>query len=262
MSLRRALGFVAGPVVAAVLLSAGPGCESQDEKDARAERARSAGQLARLLRTRQCVDCQIDARLVGGDLQGITLDGTVLRGDLQRANLRGARIIDSSLGGNLTGADLREASVHKVSFNVYDGQLAGARLDGLDLRTTRFADSTDWSGASLVGANLEGLSFVGAGGRHKRGEPHHLLDVRSGGAFMRGTDLRQANLQGAGLSMVDLREADLRGADLRGASMPEAADLAGAKLEGAIAPNGEVCGDGSVGVCKTKRGHQPPWRER
>ncbi|HKO93257.1 MAG TPA: pentapeptide repeat-containing protein, partial [Polyangiaceae bacterium] len=118
--------------------------------------------MARLLRTKECVHCYIvDVDLRGHDLRGVKLEDTALHGNLRGANLTGARIMRSSLGGDLSGIDLREAKVFELSLNVANGRLSGARLDGLDLRTMRRSECTDWTGASLRGANLQALKFGG-----------------------------------------------------------------------------------------------------
>lgn len=227
--------------------------ESLPERDARERRERSERDLARLLKTRVCVRCRIyGANLVGRDLRGIKLHHSVLNGNLQRADLRGARVNDSSIGGDLRGLDLRGATAQAMEFRPGNGLMAGARLDELDLRSTRFSEDTDWRGAVLAGANLAGLNFGIWGG------PRRRMEVPKG--CLKGADLRGANLAGAWLSFTDLRDADLRGADLREANLPESDHVVGANFEGAIAPNGKPCAPTSIGRCITGKREQPPWR--
>lgn len=96
--------MIFGRAIASILLIAAASacassCESEKEKSAREEKARSERHLARLLRTKECVHCDIsDAQLRGRDLRGIKLEQTALHGDLRGANLTGARIINSALG--------------------------------------------------------------------------------------------------------------------------------------------------------------------
>jgi uncharacterized protein YjbI with pentapeptide repeats len=260
MIFRRALAYCFPLSLFAALSACAPSCESPKEKAAREEKARSDRHLARLLRTKECVHCNIvDADLRGRDLRGVKLENTALHGDLRGANLTGARIMSSDLGGDLSGIDLREAKVFELSLSVTNGRLAGARLDGLDLRTMRWSECVDWSGVSLRGANLQALSFGGTCGTYNRGESSNPLGVGSGGAVLRGADLRDTNLSHAWLREADLRDTDLRGANLAEARMPPAESLTGAKLEGAVGPNGVTCLPGSVGRCLIKRHSQPPW---
>lgn len=235
-------------------------CESQREREERVIFEKSEADLERLLETRACEDCQIyRAELAGKDLRGITLRRSVLDGNLRNADLRGAQMFDSGLGGDLRGVNLRGAHLNDVQLTPGEGLMAGARLDGLDLHTVAFADYTSWNYAVLRGTNLQDVSFAGHRGPHGRGDPRHPLDAPTGGATMRGVDLRDSNLRGAWLRQSDLTNADLRGADLQDANLPPAEDITGAKLEGAIAPNGLPCLGGSVGKCITKQGAQPPW---
>jgi uncharacterized protein YjbI with pentapeptide repeats len=251
-------------IASILLIAAGsacaPSCENEKEKTAREAKARSDRHLARLLRTKECVGCYIvDADLRGRDLRGIKLENTFLHGDLSGANLTGARMLKSELGGNLSGIDLREAKVFELFLGVQNGQLAGARLDGLDLRTMGSSACVDWTGVSLRGANLQALKFGGMCGTYNHVKSSNPLGVGTGGAVLRRADLRDANLSNAWLREADLREADLRGANLAEARMPPAESLVGAKLEGAIGPNGATCLEGSLGRCLIKRHSQPPW---
>jgi uncharacterized protein YjbI with pentapeptide repeats len=237
--------------------------ETEDERDARERAARSVTDLERLLKTRTCEECQIyGAELAGKDLRGITLRHSVLDGNLRNADLRGAHIDRATLSGDLRGVDLRGAKLFEPAFTPREGLLAGARMDGGDLHTVRFADYTSWNYAILRGANLQDVSFAGHSGPHGRGDPRHPLDAPTGGATMRGVDLRDANLRGSWLRQADLTNADLRGADLTDADLPPAEDIVGAQFEGAIAPDGLPCLAGSVGRCITKKGKQPPWLDR
>lgn len=262
MTFRRSIAFCLALSLAFGLSACASSCESPKEKEAREEKARSDRHLARLLRTKECVHCYIvHADLRGRDLRGIKLEDSALHGDLRGANLSGARIMRSSLGGDLSGIDLRGANVFELSFSVTNGRFAGARLDGLDLRTMRRSECTDWTGASLRGANLQALKFGGMCGTHNHVASGNPLGVGYGGTVLRRADLRDANLSYASLAVADLRGADLRGANLWEAGMPQTDDLAGAKLEGAIGPNGVTCLPGSVGRCLIKRHSQPPWLE-
>ena len=239
------------------------GCENAAQREKREAQERSERELAVLLKTRKCTDCYIvNADLRGRDLRGIKLHDTFLHGNLRGADLRGAEIVESGLGGELREIDLRQAKINALSLTPRTGLLAGARFDELDLRTIRFPDYTDWSYAILRGANIEGVEFIGQSGPHGRIAPRHPLDAPSGGAVMKGVNLREARAARAWFMMVDLRNADLRGADLRDTHMPDAKGVAGAKFDGAIAPNGLTCLPGSTGHCLTGDGEQPPWRER
>ncbi len=64
-----------------------------------------------------------------------------------------------------------------------------------------------------------------------------------------GADLSGADLTNANLGSVDLTDADLRNADLDGAHL--SGTMEGADLRGACGPGGMVCGEDSIGKCKT-----------
>jgi hypothetical protein len=114
------------------------------------------------------------------------------------------------------GADLQGATLA-------NGVLTNARLTGA--RLTR---------ANLSGANLAYADFVGADLSYAQ-----LKKARMTGTNLRNADLGYANLDGADLSY----------ADLTGAVLGEAI-LMGAVLDRAIWPDGTVCGEGSVGICR------------
>jgi uncharacterized protein YjbI with pentapeptide repeats len=161
--------------------------------------------------------------LKGANLRGLRLAGLRADGlDLEEADLR-----ESSLAGvkwkgcilrdarlddaDFTDAvlrlcDLDQARATKATFarvRLENSTARGARFDGADLTGAVLTD-TDFSRASLRGANLEGVSASGA-------------DLR--GADLRGARLLDAVLTDSDLRGADLTDADLRGADLRGADL-------------------------------------------
>jgi uncharacterized protein YjbI with pentapeptide repeats len=229
--------------------------ESAELKEARLEReahdrayeAGKARDFAKLKQTGSCEGCNLygtkwsAAQLRGANLRGANLGG----GNCQGADLREADLRQASLGTDLSGADLRGAQIEETSFS--GAILKGTRMDGLDLRTIRFADGTDWSGAILRGADLRGVSFFGSHGDLHRTKPASIVHVGNGGTALVGTDLREADLRDASFISCNLQRADLRGADLRGTEL--AADLAGADLTGAKRTDNQVCGAGSIGKC-------------
>ncbi|HVZ37321.1 MAG TPA: pentapeptide repeat-containing protein [Polyangiaceae bacterium] len=203
----------------------------------------------RLLQTKECQDCMlVEIELSGADLRGARLRGALLKGNLRGVDLRDADLEHAELSGDLQGADLRGAETKDLT--IANAKLAKARLDGLDLRDLRWADTTDWSYAILRGANLDNVSFVGSSGSRHRREPGSFFDVPVGGTSLRGADLRDASLRNAGLSLCDLRDADLRGADLRDAGLPSwPPDRENANLAGALGPWDIRCADPSLGEC-------------
>lgn len=183
-----------------------------------------ADQLRALLNGRRTAR---DLVFKGADLRGIRLatlraDGLDLaEADLRASSLnevkwKGCILRDALLdGADFTDAvlrlcDLDQARATKAIFvqaRLENCTARGARFDGADMTGAVLTD-TDFSRASLRGANLEGVS--------------------ASGADFRGADLREARLLNAKVTDVDLRGADLTDADLQGA------DLRGADLRGTV----------------------------
>ncbi len=101
---------------------------------------------------------------------------------------------------------------------------------------------TDFSQATLTGADLSGADLAGATFEQASMAGADLADVSAAGADLSQVDLSGDSLRGAvlpdaDLSQDQLRQADLAGADLQGAQLDQAdttrADLAGADLQGA-----------------------------
>jgi len=139
---------------------------------------------------------------------------------------------------------------------LYGADLAGAGLGGADLSGANLA-AASLRGANLAGANLIATSLAGA----------DLSLVDLSGAVLRQADLsgavlREANLTGADLTYwVNLTGADLSGAVLTGADLSPGSQylsgailtgavLTGADLGGAIMPDGKICLEPSIGVCR------------
>lgn len=157
----------------------------------------------------------VGLRADGLDLEEADLRESVLRGvkwkgcSLRDAHLDAADLTDAILRlCDLEGA--RASGAAFVRARIENCTARGARFDGADLTEAVLTD-TDFSRASLHGANLEG--------------------VEASGADFRGTDLRGATLRNAVLVDSDLRGADLTDADLTGA------DLRGADLRGVVGEN-------------------------
>lgn len=119
-------------------------------------------------------------------------------------------------------------------------------------------------GVSWAGCNLSSASLVGANLSNANLKAAQLVATNLSGADLTYADLSQANLQranlanatllGANLNGADLSRSNLSGADLRyavltGATL-EAADMTGASLVKATWPDGRVCAEGSIGVCR------------
>ena len=69
-------------------------------------------------------------------------------------------------------------------------------------------------------------------------------------ARLSGIDLSGANLRGASLIGATMRNATLRNVNFYGARI-KGIDFSGADLSGATWSDGRVCGEGSIGYCKT-----------
>ena len=182
---------------------------------------------------RECLDHQRTARDLtlraasfrGIDLAGLRADGLNLEeADLRQSRLTAARWKSCNLhDARLDAADLTDAVLRLcdlegarasgaifVRARIENCTARGARFDNADLTEAVLTD-TDFSRASLHGANLEG--------------------VEASGADFRGADLRGARLRNAVLVDSDLRGTDLTGADLTGA------DLRGADIRGVVGEN-------------------------
>jgi uncharacterized protein YjbI with pentapeptide repeats len=105
---------------------------------------------------------------------------------------------------------------------------------GLDLRGQLFA-MADLSASIFDGADLQDLDLWKA-------------DLH--GSFFRHANMVHVFLTGANLRGADLQDADLSHAFLFRAKT-EGANFAGANLAGARWTTGELCGPGSIGVCKS-----------
>ena len=142
-------------------------------------------------------------------------------------------------GCRLYGADLRSEDLTGADLN-------SANLSGADLSSANLSGAL-LSGTYLVGANLSGANLSGA----------NLRSARMYNANLSHANLSFANLTyWADLSRANLSWADLTGADLSpgsqylsGANLT-GADLTGTILNGAIMPDGRVCNDNSIGVCR------------
>lgn len=221
-----------------------------------------------LLKTKRCEGCQLGSvemsgkdlrgaalhkaslhgNLRGVDLRGADLRDAYLKGDLRGADLRGAKLDQAQLTGDFEGADLRGVSLRDA--RLLRSRFARARLEGVDLRSVRGAESSDFSYAILRGTTLESVSFVGTEGEWRRPKSQGWAHVPTGGTSLRGADLREANLRSAILSRCDLRDADLRGANLTDAVLPVIAeDMENAKFGGAVGPWGLRCAESSLHRC-------------
>lgn len=176
-------------------------------------------------------------RYIHRSFHGSELAGKDLRGVyLWHSDLMGARFYES----DLRGASLRRCVLFGTDFS-------GARLDGVNLTSAAYDETTRWPpgfdpkahGARLIAARSD------CRGVRMTRRQLALRDLR--GADLRGAELSEAQLQGTVLRGADLRgaalwktdfvDADLRGADLRGARISRCsfkrARLAGARLAGA-----------------------------
>lgn len=223
-------------------------CKSPEEEQRSAELRASRPFIEQLERTNACPGCDIKwadftgKNFAGADLRsaqlwmvvapdsnfrGANLTGGSLFGQLQRADLRDMIVHDGGVSGELDGADLR-GSVFSGYARLMPRSARGTRMDGLDLRTNMGMDSSNWSGASLRGANLRGLVMNGMSGSYKRiAAVPSRLEAGYGGSRWTGADLRDADLRDTSFNSCDLSNADLRGALLEGAR------LSGANLQGA-----------------------------
>ncbi len=189
--------------------------------------------------------------LCGVNLEGAVLDGVNLpRARFWGANLKGARFMRADLTGssfyqaNLDGAVFDHASLSQTHFagaslratRLVDCTLEGSHFCSQPHDFPKAADLTglvaqrawlrgcDFSGASLVGANLEyaDLDHVGA------------IRTDFTDANMLGVNLRESNLEGAKLVRAQLQNAVLASASLCDADLSEAAlhetNFAGASL--------------------------------
>jgi len=87
---------------------------------------------------------------------------------------------------------------------------------------------------NLVKAELEGVSLEG----------HDLSEINFRNANLQDANLSYTNLTNTNFRNADLEEANLKGANIKGAS------FRGANLEYATWVDGQVCAEGSIGVCK------------
>ncbi len=225
-------------------------CKSPEEEQRSAELRASRPFIEQLERTNACPGCDIKwadftgKNFAGADLRraqlwmvvapdsnfrGANLTGGSLFGQLQRADLRDMIVHDGGVSGELDGADLR-GSVFSGYARLMPRSARGTRMDGLDLRTNMGMDSSNWSGASLRGANLRGLVMNGMSGSYKRiAAVPSRLEAGYGGSRWTGADLRDADLRDTSFNSCDLSNADLRGAQLQGARF-SGANLQAAQL--------------------------------
>jgi WD40 repeat protein/uncharacterized protein YjbI with pentapeptide repeats len=110
-----------------------------------------------------------------------------------------------------------------VPFEVEDARLAGAHLEGEDLRGVRLP-AADLSGAGLGGCDLTETCLPGA-----RLDGADLRGALAAGADLTAASLEESSLQRADLSRACLCRANLPGADLR-ESILDDTDLSGACL--------------------------------
>lgn len=137
---------------------------------------------------------------------------------------------------SLRGRDLRYAvldrsDLHRVDFTGVD--LSGASLKETRLEEAKFClplrvfprKCSEFSGANLKEANLQGVDFWGA-----KLDGAQLAFVR-----LQGADFRNAQLEGANLSFAQLQGADLSLANLKGAKLSyaklERANLSEAEMQ-------------------------------
>lgn len=125
--------------------------------------------LQRLLKTNQCVNC---------DLTGANLEDT---------NLFGASLV----GANLTGANLKGSNLG--SANLTETNLTGAKLNNANLYLATL-DTTNFSQADLSNAYLREAG---------------LFETNFQGATLRGANLSRTNLSGINFQNVDLSDANL-----------------------------------------------------
>lgn len=178
------------------------------------------------------------ANLCGCDLARLRADGL----DLEDADLREASLVEVNWEGcvlrdarldnaDFTGAVLRDCDLdHARATGVVfarasleNSKARGARFDDANFSGSTL-DDTDFSRASLRGANLEGASATGA---DFRGADLH-------GARLRDAKIVDADMRGADLTGADLTNADLRGAILEGVLF-EGATFTGARFDEGIA---------------------------
>ncbi len=120
-------------------------------------------------------------------------------------------------------------------FEVPRARLAGARLEGEDLRSIRLPDA-DLSRAHLAGSLLAGMVFD-----HATLSGADLARADLSDASLRGGKLDAANLHGALCDRADFSDASLDGADLTAASgdatLFEGTDLRLARLDASVWTN-------------------------
>lgn len=158
------------------------------------------------------------ANLRQSQLSGLRADGLNLEeADLRESNLTAVKWTGCILrearldGADFSGAVLRMCDFDEarltnailVRTSLENSTARGARFDTAEMAEAVLTD-TDFSRASLRGANLTGVSASG-------------VDLR--GADLRGAKLRDAVLVDADLRGADLTDADLVGADLKGADL-------------------------------------------
>jgi uncharacterized protein YjbI with pentapeptide repeats len=145
-------------------------------------------------------------------------------------------------------------------------QLAGANLDGIDLRESHMPDA-NFAGASLQEAWLYADFLEHANFAEADLQRANLFAAKLKGANLRRADLRAASMErvvldGASLSSADLRgsylgfaslryadltDADLESANLQGADLTDA-DLTGANLKGAQLKDAKLQGANLAGA--------------
>jgi uncharacterized protein YjbI with pentapeptide repeats len=226
--------------------------------------------LQRLLKTNQCVNCDLsganleDTNLFGASLVGANLTGANLKGanlgsaNLTETNLTGAKLNNANLylatldTTNLSQADLSNAYLREAVLS--ETKFQGATLRGVNLSRTNLS-GVNFQNVDLSGANLNRAAFIGFPGKDSgSGNPYsgfftaaqlsqafctpdassdsfNLNDIKQAG--MELANLNGANLSGANLTKTLLIGTELNSANLGGANLTNAC-LFHAKLKNAV----------------------------
>ena len=182
------------------------------------------------------------------------------KADFSGSKLAGAKF---RFGHTLNSMKYEEDTLKESKFIFKNADLTSS-----DMRDQVFYDQADWTSATLVRANFNGVASKGAifnnanlkgaflsNTKFKQGKfvQATLQNADLSGADLRSADLTRADLKNANLYRADLRGAKLQEVDLRGVKGLKFADLKDADLQGAIVGPAEYLtlkDKGFDGCCK------------